>query len=124
LVAPLYSSDRQQQDQARRLAAQLRELGIVVTVDASSASIGRRYARADELGTPLAVTVDSDSLREDGNGWSSVTLRERDSTAQVRAPADDIIAAVAALVAGSETWEKVVARMGIYDSREGEVKEK
>ncbi|KAL2201315.1 glycyl-tRNA synthetase [Corynascus similis CBS 632.67] len=124
LVAPLYASDRQQQDLARRLAAQLRELGIVVTVDASSASIGRRYARADELGTPLAVTVDSDSLREDGNGWSSVTLRERDSTAQVRAPADDIIAAVAALVAGSETWEKIVARMGIYDSREGEVKEK
>jgi glycyl-tRNA synthetase len=44
-------------------------------------SIGRRYRRQDEIGTPLCVTVDFDSL-EDG----AVTIRDRDTTDQVRVP--------------------------------------
>jgi glycyl-tRNA synthetase len=44
-------------------------------------SIGRRYRRQDEVGTPWCVTVDFDSL-EDG----AVTVRDRDSTEQVRVP--------------------------------------
>ncbi len=46
-----------------------------------SQSIGRRYRRQDETGTPLCVTVDFDSLDD-----SAVTIRERDSMAQVRVP--------------------------------------
>jgi len=45
----------------------------------SSGSIGRRYARADEVGTPLGITIDYTTL-EDG----TVTLRDRDSWKQVR----------------------------------------
>jgi glycyl-tRNA synthetase len=48
-------------------------------------SIGRRYRRQDEIGTPWCVTVDFDSL-EDG----SVTVRDRDSTEQVRLPVDQV----------------------------------
>ena len=48
-------------------------------LDKSGQSIGRRYARADEIGTPFAVTVDHESL-EDG----TVTIRERNSMEQVR----------------------------------------
>ncbi|MSQ12072.1 MAG: glycine--tRNA ligase [Dehalococcoidia bacterium] len=48
-------------------------------------SIGRRYRRFDELGTPLCVTVDFQSL-EDGQ----VTVRERDSMEQVRVPIGDV----------------------------------
>jgi glycyl-tRNA synthetase len=44
-----------------------------------SGSIGRRYARADEAGTPLGVTVDYDTLKDD-----TVTVRDRDSWKQVR----------------------------------------
>jgi glycyl-tRNA synthetase len=44
-------------------------------------SIGKRYRRQDEIGTPLCVTVDFDSL-EDG----AVTIRDRDTTEQVRVP--------------------------------------
>ena len=44
-------------------------------------SIGRRYRRQDEVGTPLCITVDFDSL-EDG----AVTVRDRDTTEQVRVP--------------------------------------
>ena len=46
-----------------------------------SQSIGRRYRRQDETGTPLCVTVDFDSLDD-----AAVTIRERDSMAQVRVP--------------------------------------
>jgi glycyl-tRNA synthetase len=44
-------------------------------------SIGRRYRRQDEIGTPLAVTVDFDSLED-----RAVTIRDRDTTEQVRVP--------------------------------------
>jgi glycyl-tRNA synthetase len=44
-------------------------------------SIGRRYRRQDEIGTPLCVTVDFDTLDDD-----AVTVRDRDTTAQVRLP--------------------------------------
>ncbi|UCH90260.1 MAG: glycine--tRNA ligase [Thermoplasmata archaeon] len=44
-----------------------------------SGSIGRRYARMDEAGTPFCVTIDYDSLKD-----NTVTIRERDSTDQVR----------------------------------------
>ena len=44
-------------------------------------SIGRRYRRQDEIGTPLCVTVDFDTLDD-----RSVTIRDRDTTEQVRVP--------------------------------------
>jgi len=54
-------------------------------------AIGRRYRRQDEIGTPLAVTVDFDSL-DDG----AVTVRDRDTTEQVRVPIPELVATVAA----------------------------
>jgi glycyl-tRNA synthetase len=48
-------------------------------------SIGRRYRRQDEIGTPLAVTVDFESLED-----RAVTIRERDRMTQVRVPIDSL----------------------------------
>ncbi len=48
-------------------------------------SIGRRYRRQDEIGTPLAVTVDFESLED-----RAVTIRDRDTTEQVRVPIDSL----------------------------------
>jgi glycyl-tRNA synthetase len=48
-------------------------------------SIGRRYRRQDEIGTPLAVTFDFDSLQDD-----AVTIRERDGMTQVRVAIDSL----------------------------------
>jgi glycyl-tRNA synthetase len=62
------------------LGGSLRKKGISVRVDDSGTSIGRRYARNDELGTPFAVTIDFQTLQD-----QTVTLRERDSTRQIRA---------------------------------------
>jgi len=44
-----------------------------------SGSIGRRYARSDEIGSPFCITVDFDSLKD-----KTVTIRDRDTTKQVR----------------------------------------
>jgi glycyl-tRNA synthetase len=49
-------------------------------------AIGRRYRRQDEIGTPLCVTVDFDSLDD-----NAVTVRDRDSTEQVRVSIDSLV---------------------------------
>ena len=51
-----------------------------------SQSIGRRYRRQDEIGTPFCVTIDFDSLEDD-----KVTIRERDSMHQSRIPISDLV---------------------------------
>jgi glycyl-tRNA synthetase len=58
--------------------------GLVQYDDAQS--IGRRYRRQDEVGTPLCVTVDFDSLDDD-----AVTIRDRDTMAQDRVKIDDLV---------------------------------
>ncbi|KAI9905252.1 hypothetical protein PsorP6_013882 [Peronosclerospora sorghi] len=79
--------------------------GLECKVDTSSVAIGRKYARADELGIPFGVTIDFDTLED-----RQVTLRERDSTAQVRIPIDAIGSEVRKLVNGSVTWEEMMGR--------------
>lgn len=50
-----------------------------------SGSIGRRYSRNDEIGTPFCITVDEDSVKD-----KSVTIRDRDTTKQVRVKVKDL----------------------------------
>ena len=57
-----------------------------VFYDASGA-IGRRYRRMDEAGTPFGITVDFDTIEKDG----TVTLRDRDTTEQIRLHEDALI---------------------------------
>ncbi|WP_254536670.1 glycine--tRNA ligase [Halomarina litorea] len=93
-VFPLMSKDGLD-DAARDIAETLRAAGLTVAYDDSGA-IGRRYRRQDEIGTPYCVTVDYESLEED-----TVTLRDRDSTEQVRVPVADLPERIAALRAGA-----------------------
>ncbi|MBN1110320.1 MAG: glycine--tRNA ligase [Methanomassiliicoccales archaeon] len=73
---------------AQALDLALREEGIATYYD-DSGSIGRRYARMDEAGTPWCVTVDYDTLEQ-----GDVTIRDRDTAEQVRVSADDVVAFV------------------------------
>jgi glycyl-tRNA synthetase len=73
---------------ARQIFANLADR-YMVDYDETQA-IGRRYRRQDEIGTPLCVTVDFDSLED-----HAVTIRERDSTEQVRVPIAELGARVA-----------------------------
>ncbi|KAL3230803.1 Glycine--tRNA ligase 1, mitochondrial [Nakaseomyces bracarensis] len=79
----------------------LRKEQIAFRVDDSGVSIGKRYARNDELGTPFGVTIDFDSVKDD-----SVTLRERDSTKQVRGSIEDIIKAIRDITYNGVSWEE------------------
>lgn len=65
-------------EKAREVYRALKDRGLLVEYD-DSGSIGRRYARADEVGVPLAVTVDHQTLEDD-----TVTIRSRDTWRQVR----------------------------------------
>lgn len=56
-----------------------------VDVDTSSASIGKRYRRQDEIGTPHCITIDFDTATQD-----SVTIRDRDSMRQERVAIDRV----------------------------------
>ncbi len=78
-VYPLVGKDRLPEKASEVYQTLLKE-GFTVEYDGSG-SIGRRYARADEAGTPLGVTVDYDTLKDD-----AVTIRDRDSWKQVRTP--------------------------------------
>jgi glycyl-tRNA synthetase len=71
-------------EKALQLYHNLLKEGFAVEYD-ESGSIGRRYARADEAGTPLGVTVDYDTLKDD-----AVTIRDRDSWKQVRTPINQL----------------------------------
>ncbi len=79
-VFPL--NPKEHREAARRLVGELRAEGIVAGYD-EARSIGRRYARMDEAGTPYSVTVDALSV-DDGPEHGTVTLRDRDSKAQER----------------------------------------
>lgn len=82
-VLPLLTR-KELSDPAKEIVVKLREKTLLVNYD-DSGTIGRRYRRNDEIGTPYSVTVDYDTL-EDG----TVTIRDRDSMRQVRAPIKEI----------------------------------
>ena len=82
---------------AEDIERRLRDAGIRTHIDASD-SIGRRYARMDEVGTPFCVTVDFDSLND-----GKVTVRDRDSTRQIRVPSEGIIRTVTELLDGKRS---------------------
>lgn len=97
----------------RKLSQKLRSAGISSRVDDSSASIGKRYSRNDELGTPFGITVDFQTVKD-----ATITLRERDSTRQVRAEEDKIIEAIRALVEGTKTWQDIESELPLFEGQQ------
>ena len=78
VVLPLYEKDGMGEI-AREINTMLNSrFGVVSSFDASG-SIGRRYARADEIGVPVCITVDHQSVEDE-----TVTIRTRDTGQQVR----------------------------------------
>ncbi len=86
-VLPL-SRNEKLTPKAREVHALVRKHWMTQYDDAQS--IGRRYRRQDEIGTPLCVTVDFQTVEED----NAVTIRERDSMAQVRVPVGGLVEAL------------------------------
>jgi glycyl-tRNA synthetase len=93
-VLPLVKKDGMP-EKAREIISALLKAGINAKYD-EKASIGKRYAKHDEIGTPWCITVDGDSTKD-----GTVTLRDRDTTQQVRLPAAEAIAQVIASLAAA-----------------------
>ena len=70
---------------AKEIDRKLRDCSISTYYD-ESGTIGRRYARMDEIGTPFCITVDYDTLED-----NMVTIRDRDTTKQKRIKIVDIV---------------------------------
>ncbi|KAF4124194.1 glycyl-tRNA synthetase [Geosmithia morbida] len=115
LIVPL-SSNAQFKPHLKKISQRLRSLGISSRVDDSSASIGKRYSRNDELGTPLGITVDFQTLQD-----NTLTLRDRDSTTQVRAEEDKIVEAIKTIVDGSKVWSDIESTLPKFEGQEVEV---
>ncbi len=92
-VFPLMEKDGLD-DLARRIYEGVHSHRVEAYYDGSG-TIGKRYARMDEIGTPWCITVDYDSLQE-----GTVTIRDRDSKEQKRIAADDVPAVIDSLIAG------------------------
>ena len=91
----------------------MRESDLSNKVDNSSGSIGRRYARNDELGTPFALTIDFQSVTD-----GTVTLRERDSTRQVRGSLEDLVPVIKKLVSEKKSWSAVESKFPSFTQQE------
>ncbi|KAG9327243.1 hypothetical protein KVV02_002696 [Mortierella alpina] len=86
-VMPLISNNQDLVDVCNRISSTLRqELQVNVSVETQSTTIGRRYYRMDEIGTPWCVTVDYETLQD-----HSVTIRDRDSGVQRRISIDEVL---------------------------------
>ncbi|THH15019.1 hypothetical protein EW146_g5389 [Bondarzewia mesenterica] len=116
----------------KHTASKLRRAGVFSRVDDSNTSIGKRYARNDELGTPFGVTLDFASVPSSSSSSSSLSLlsspsppsfqsgarvmpRERDTTGQLIGDIDVVIGVVTALVEGTMGWAEACRRLPTYD---------
>ncbi|OLD55297.1 glycine--tRNA ligase [archaeon 13_1_40CM_2_52_13] len=79
-------------EKAQSVHRSLLESGLRVEYD-DGGSIGRRYARADEAGIPLGITVDYETMKD-----GSVTLRDRDSWNQIRVQIDELKSTIDSIV--------------------------
>ena len=70
---------------SQKIVDNIQSAGIASFFDAGG-SIGKRYRRQDEAGTPFGITIDHDTLED-----NTVTLRDRDTMEQERVPVDQLI---------------------------------
>lgn len=92
-VLPLVSNDKTLVAKAQEIFASI--LSSYPALYDDSGTIGRRYRRNDEMGTPLCLTVDFDTLKD-----NSITMRDRDSMKQVRMDADKALETVTLSIQG------------------------
>lgn len=99
-VFPLLSNREDLTSKARQVFDLLRS--DFTTQYDRSGSIGRRYARMDEIGTPYCVTIDYDSVKNE-----DVTVRDRNSTQQVRVKIADLKSSLRKLLSGEIQFHKL-----------------
>jgi len=106
-------------------------------VDDSGATIGKRYSRNDELGTPFGITIDFASIKNNtvtircaGSCFrvcywkaskpfgSEIFCRERDTTKQLIGTVDEVIQLVSDLCTGKLTWQDATQKLPEYSGQQ------
>ncbi|RZF35115.1 hypothetical protein LSTR_LSTR009421 [Laodelphax striatellus] len=120
LVAPIkcsilpLSSNAEFEPFVIKLSNALTNLNVSHKVDDASGSIGRRYARTDEIAIPFGITIDFDTLKEP----YSATLRERDSMSQLRIKLEELPGVVADLADGRLAWSDAQKKYPKFEQQE------
>jgi glycyl-tRNA synthetase len=86
-VIPLARNNEALVRKAKAIKDELQELGLGRVILENTGNIGKNYRKHDEIGTPICVTVDYETLE---NEKESVTIRDRDSMKQTRIPINEI----------------------------------
>ena len=86
---------------AKAIYEELMESGLISYYD-QGGSIGRRYRRQDEIGTPFCITIDYDTLED-----NTVTIRDRNSMDQIRISKDELSSILHSLVNGKISFGKL-----------------
>ena len=84
-VIPLKRNNEQLVNQAKVIKKSLQKLGLGRVMLENSGNIGKNYRRHDEIGTPLCITVDFETLEN-----NSLTVRDRDTMQQKRLSPDEL----------------------------------
>jgi len=95
----------------------LRRLNVSFKFDSGKTSIGKKYARTDEIGIPFGITLDLDTY---GQQPHSVTLRDRDSRKQVRINVEEVAQVVSDLSMKNCTWSDVLDKYPEFSSTGGD----
>uniref|UniRef100_A0A1I7TWM9 Glycine--tRNA ligase n=2 Tax=Caenorhabditis tropicalis TaxID=1561998 RepID=A0A1I7TWM9_9PELO len=82
-------------------------------VDDSSGTIGRRYARTDEIGIPFGITVDFESVKTTPY---TVTIRHAETMSQIRLEVSELGRLISDLVAGRQQWTDAQAKYPKFES--------
>jgi len=101
-VFPLVNKDGIS-EKAKEIFEKLLDEDIEAVYD-KSGSVGKRYARFDEIGVPFCITVDYECI-EDGESKGTVTLRDRDTTEQVRIKVEKVSETISNLIKGKIKFE-------------------
>lgn len=99
------------------LDVKLKKAGLATKVDKTGLSIGKRYARTDEVGIPFGITIDYDTVSK-----GLVTLRESLSMKQVQLQLSEVIGLLKDLCSEEITWEDVLKKYPLYEGHPEEEK--
>ncbi len=114
-ILPLVPNEKKLTDKIFDIKRLLNENGISSKVDDSGNTIGRRYARTDEVGIPFAITIDFDTLKDE-----TVTLREITSMEQIRLPIAKIAEELAKITTNASTWTQLTTKYPKFASQSAE----
>jgi len=99
-VCPLMKKDGLD-EKALEVFEDLKGEGLEATFD-NSGKIGKRYARADEIGIPYCITIDYQTLEDE-----TITIRDRDSMEQIRVEREELLDVLILLLSGENSFSEI-----------------